>query len=288
MRANRVVAPVHQRHGVPECIITTQTMRKDNKGPLKHPKVSEIWRPHTAQPTVYGRHLERIEGARHLRRPSAVANAEGKRRITELAEYWPDEYGDPIVSEDDEPMPDEFDQGDTGWRAGPASRERLPFNGPTPGLTNPDLHWGSSYTAIMDELITPEFKAKWVERTLEHVAAWRADHPGWRTNWTERAAKKPKKVLTANGFDLWMACKIRAAQLKPEVPCALMWNRQSNLYDVEVHRAMPYTVFQWMNRHAAFAKKYEPTVDNEEEEEEEEEEEGDGRARVRARARWRS
>ena len=186
MRANRVVAPSHHCDGVPECIITTQTMRKDNKGPLKHPKVSEVWRPHCAQPTVYGRHLERIEGARHLRRPSAVASAEGKRRITELGQHWPDEYSDGIVSEDDELMPDEYSQADTGWRAGPASRGRLPFNGPTPGPRNPDLSWGSSYSAIMEELITPEFKAKWASLTLEHAATWRAAHPRWRRNKSER------------------------------------------------------------------------------------------------------
>ena len=175
--------------GVPEAILTTQTMRKDNKGPLKNAKVSTLWRPHAQQPKKHGRHLDRIEGARYLRRPSAVANAAGKARITELGEQCPDPYDEEIVSEEDEPMPDEFDEADTGWRAGAAPRERLPFLSPTPGPKNQDLSWSSSYSAIMAELITPAFMAKWVERSLEHVVAWRAAHPGWKKLASERCVK---------------------------------------------------------------------------------------------------
>lgn len=189
MRQSRVVAPICHGDGVPEAILTTQTMRKDNKGPLKNAKVSTLWRPHAQQPKKHGRHLDRIEGARYLRRPSAVANAAGKARITELGEQCPDPYDEEIVSEEDEPMPDEFDEADTGWRAGAAPRERLPFLSPTPGPKNQDLSWSSSYSAIMAELITPAFMAKWVERSLEHVVAWRAAHPGWKKLASERCVK---------------------------------------------------------------------------------------------------
>ena len=199
MHAQRVLAPTHRRDGVPEGIITTQTMRKDGKGPLKNPKTTEIWRPHCAQPSVHGRHLDRVEGKRHLRRPSAVAIAGGKRRITELDGHWPDEYEGQLESEDDEPMPDEDDKADTGWRAGPASRERLPFIGRAPGPTNPDLSWTSSYTAVMNELITSEFKEKWVSLTLEHVRAWRAAHRGFRKNRTERTVRLAEKTVRLAG-----------------------------------------------------------------------------------------
>ena len=105
--ASAAAEPAEQRRdGVPEQYTVRQTHRKDGKGLLKVPKEIEKWRPHAAQPTTVEPTLERIDEARHARRPSAKAKKLGKRRATELG--WADEHDMPSEwSEDDEPMPDE-------------------------------------------------------------------------------------------------------------------------------------------------------------------------------------
>ena len=96
----------HRRDGVAEQYTIVQTRRKDGKGLLKVPKEVDKWRPHAAQPTTVKPTLERIDGARHARRPSAKAKKLGKHRATDLG--WVDEYDLPSEwSEDDEPMLDE-------------------------------------------------------------------------------------------------------------------------------------------------------------------------------------
>ena len=95
---------------------------------LKKPKVTETFRPHCAQPKVYPRHLEQIDGKRVDRRPSKLAAKQGKKRITDCE--WADEFVvDGGWSEDDEQMPDEYAEEDTGWRAGPNERDLPAFNG---------------------------------------------------------------------------------------------------------------------------------------------------------------
>ena len=75
--------PTEQRRdGVAERYEIRQTMTKDGKRLLKHPKVVGKWRPHAAQPTIGPRHLEKIDGPRHARRPSALAKKAGARRAS--------------------------------------------------------------------------------------------------------------------------------------------------------------------------------------------------------------
>ena len=83
--------PTEQRRdGVVQFYEVKQTHRKDGKGLLKNPKLSTMYRPHCAQPTIGPRKLDLIEGPRHERRPSALAKKGGKRRAIELG--WADEY----------------------------------------------------------------------------------------------------------------------------------------------------------------------------------------------------
>ena len=170
-----------RRDGVPEKFTVTQTHTKDGSRKLKNPKVVEKWRPHCAQPCIGPRNLDLIGGARHERRPSALAKKAGKRRASELD--WPDEFGiDGGWSEDEEMMPDEDEREDVGWRAGPCERELLPFNGVKPGPTNPEINSESWCQDIMAELISNEFKDKWIEYTSEHAEAWRDAPRGARAS----------------------------------------------------------------------------------------------------------
>ena len=77
--------PAEQRRdGVAESHTVIQTHRKDGKGLLKVPNVTEKWRPHAAQPTRMKPEPETIDRPRHARRPSAKAKKVGKRRATDL------------------------------------------------------------------------------------------------------------------------------------------------------------------------------------------------------------
>ena len=267
--------PVQQRRdGVVERILVKQTHTKDGKRPLKKEKVTETFRPHCAQPIIYPRNLEQIEGKRVDRRPSQKARKQGKKRITQCE--WADDVGVDGGWSDDEQMPDEYAEADCGWRAGPIERELPAFNGPTPGPTNEDLEWSSSYTDVMDELITPEFVDKWIEYTVAHAEAWREEHPGCETTRIEQTMKKPRRELTPDVFFLWQACKVRCAQFKPEIDVSWLWDSSKSIYDVEVHRAMPYERFLWINRHAAFASRAAATAtDGDDDEDDGEEGEGE-------------
>ena len=268
--ANGGVPAAQRRDGVPQQYMVRQTMRKDGKAPLKNAKVAEKWRPHCAQPTIGPRNLSVVEGKRHERRPSALAKKAKARRITDVE--WADEYDPPEGgwSEDDEPMPDEDAKEDCGWRAGPIDRDLPIFNGPTPGPTNKELSDSSSRRDIMAELITDEFKDRWVEYTIDHAEAWREEHPDWETDATERQVPKPRKVLNRESFDLWLAIRARAAQFKAEVDVKKLFDPTSSIYDVEVHRAMPVHTYTWLNRHGSFASRANSMAFDDEEEEEEE------------------
>ena len=221
--------PAEQRRdGVAESHTVIQTHRKDGKGLLKVPNVTEKWRPHAAQPTRMKPEPETIDGPRHARRPSAKAKKVGKRRATDLG--WADEYDLPEEwSEEDEPMPDEDAEEDCGWRAGPIERERKPFLGPKPGPTNEELTVDSSRSDIMAELISDEFKSKWCEYTCEHAEAYREEHENWESNRIEQAMLKPRKLITPATFDLWIAIRIRLAELKPEINVARVWTTGDHL-----------------------------------------------------------
>jgi len=222
--------PEQRRDGVVETLTVTQTMRKDGKAALKAAKVTQSFRPHCAQPFTQVRHVELVEGHRHARRPHAVARAQGKKRITECE--WADGYEPPDEWSEDEAMPDEYALEDTGWRAGPKPRAPVKFHGPTPGPTNEALTWDSTCTDIMLELITPEFKDQWAEFTMQHAVAWRAAHPGWKKNRIEQSAPSVpamKKLLTHNAFDLWLACRLRCSQFKPEIDVSKLWDTKSTI-----------------------------------------------------------
>ena len=59
--------------------------------------------------------------------------------------------------------------------------------------------------------------------------------------------------LKVEHFDLWLAIKLRVAQLKPEVPAYSLWDRFDSLFDAQVFAACTFNQFQWLNRHTSFA-----------------------------------
>ena len=106
--------------------------------------------------------------------------------------------------------------------------------------------------------ITPAFKSKWIEYTTAHAKAWRAAHPEWKTKLgtivkSITINSNQHKQLTSDVFDLWLAAKLRVAQLKPEIPYKMLWDPSSSLFDAHLAEAMTVKQFKWLNRHASFA-----------------------------------
>ena len=142
--------------------------------------------------------------------------------------------------------------------------------------------WESSCTDVMRELITPDFKDQWALFTKQHAVAWRAAHPSWKKNRIEQSAPSVpamKKLLTHNAFDLWLACRLRCSQFKPEIDVSKLWDTKSSIYDVQVHRAIPRETFKWLNRQASFASRLRATAtyadEDDEDDEDDEGEEGE-------------
>lgn len=230
------------------------------------------------QPTYMERNLKLIDGKRHENRPSAISKKLGHRYSTDVlkADAFDDATGNwlsPWM------MPNEADVEDLGWLPEPLLRDRPVFKGPKPGPTNPALGQDSSESEIMDDLLTPTFKERCQELTIEHVEHFRRSHPNRGRKGIERAFGKDERFLSTDDtgrerfkalFDAWLAAKLRVAQLKPEVPAKALWGQlpeARNLYDQELDSIMTLKQYQWCNRHMSFAAAFDDAGDDSEDEE---------------------
>lgn len=205
------------------------------------------------QPIIMERVVAELTDARHKRRPSSIAKASGKRQVVEV--QWADEYDAPDTWADTEDMPVESQPEDQGWMPGPAVRPLPAFNGPTPGPTDTSLTPTSTPSEFLLTQLSVDLKKKVISYTCEHCKAWRTQNPSWTTSMIECSMRDYSKVCNVRFFDLWLACKLRVAQLKPEVPAVSLWERDNTLFDAQVFASMTIHQFYWMNRHCSFAKK---------------------------------
>lgn len=203
------------------------------------------------QPSIIGRNLELLEGSRHSRRPSKLARAVSCFNATEVG--WADEYTPPDGWEESEEMPVEAKPEDESWLPGPIKRPLPKFTGPQPGPTDASLSPASSVLHFLGTQITQEFAELVVKYTILHCEQWRGNNPSWRTDSREKVMKKPRKQFTSSEFKLWLACRLRIAQLQPDIPSYCLWNRHSSLFDVQVFNCMTFNQYEWINRHISFA-----------------------------------
>lgn len=151
-------------------------------------------------------------------------------------------------------------------------RELPEFRGPAPGPAVAGIDASSSPHDIMAHLLTKEFKFLVCKHTYAHITKWRQErdkvgHPwgnvetsfdrgdlswlGW-----DPATGDYDQARFENVFNLWVAAKIRVAQLKPEIPARALWGKYPHtapLYDAELDRHMTSDQFSFLNRHMSFA-----------------------------------
>lgn len=219
----------------------------------------QCYKPNVQQPCIMGRHLDELEGARYARRPSHLARKSGVFNATQLK--WADTYDPPDDWAGDEEMPLEAKLEDCGWQPGPAMRELPVFRGPQQGPTDSTLMPSSCPELFLNTQLTKEFKKKVVAYTIAHCEQYRKNNPDWKKSTREVSMLNFKKKFDVGAFESWLACRLRVAQLKPEVKADSLWSRQSSLFDPIVFNAMTYHQWRWINRHISFA-----NVEEEEEE----------------------
>lgn len=188
---------------------------------LKSVASSHAAPPRTAagRPCIIGRNLALVDGQRHARRPSKVARASNSFNAPEVSwagDSW--EQPETWLETSAGPMPKESKDEDQGWQVGPVTRPLPPFLGPTPGPVDDTLDSSSSVVDFVSTRITDEFAQKVVVYTRLHCEHWRVANPDWRTDAREIAMKKPKKHFGKEEFRLWLACRLRISQMKPEIP----------------------------------------------------------------------
>lgn len=211
----------------------------------------QVFKPNCHRPYIMQRTVKEMPGARHARRPWKLARNAGEFNGVDV--QWADAFDPPSDWSEDVEMRVETKLDDCGWRAGPTVRSLPPFQGDTPGPTDSSLDASSTVAAFVDTQITYEFRKKVVEYTHAHCLQYRKDNPNWRSDSIEQSMRKFKKKFNVKSFDLWLACRLRIAQLKPEIHAYSLWDQHSSLFDVQVFAAMTYNQYQWMNRHASFA-----------------------------------
>lgn len=234
-------------------------------------KMVQMFKPQTHKPFIMERNMTVVEGPRYAYRPCKLARKANVFNGTQV--QWADRYDPPSDWSDDEELPAEARLEDCSWRAGPSYRELPQFHGPTPGPTDSSLTASCSVQRFLDSQLTHEFRLKTVQFTIAHCLRYRAEHTNWRTDCIERSMRRPKSRFTVASFNVWLACRLRLAQLKPEINSYSLWNRHCSLFDVQVFNAITFNQYQWVNRHLSFADlQAEPTSDDEDEESEEESE----------------
>lgn len=230
---------------------------------------SGFWKSTAIRPEYIGRNMRLLEGLKYARRPSKLARKSGQRRGTDVLST--DSFIGAKSSwacKSRTPMPCESSPEDVGWLPGPVNRDRPTFTGPTPGPTDPSLTHESSEIDIMNRMLTLEFKKRCQVFTISHVEQYRAKNPNWQTNSIEKAFRRHgEEFLNSDKqssveafchlFDVWMAAKIRVAQVKPEVPMSAIWGHMqeaSSLHDLEVDAVLTWRQFIWCNRHFSYAR----------------------------------
>jgi hypothetical protein len=152
-------------------------------------------------------------------------------------------------------MPPEQD-GDGGWKPGPHSRvsTRAP-SGATSGPTDPT----PSATSTEKELLATQIKVA----DMEIIMGYTADAIGASNTQKNLEGKKLPSVDKAikpdhirshpEVFRLWLAARIKTAQLQIGIPQARLWDSTSTHYCAKLDFSLPYTTYIALNKFLTFA-----------------------------------
>jgi hypothetical protein len=224
-----------------------------NKNGQKKRVTKRLWRASGCAPAVAAGQWTAAAGERHTHRPSAVACAATGDAAAQAVDTLTTQRAPQNDWQTNEQLPFEEHAEDTGWLPGPVNgttgRAFPAFTGRRPGPRDPQLTRKSTARRVMQSVVfTRRWKEEFVRLTRRHALAWRETHSS--LDGVERAFDASK--LRGEHAELFAAACVRIAQLNPAVPAEKLWTPTHNLYDPELSSALPYTAYQWINRHLAW------------------------------------
>jgi len=218
-------------------------------------KKKTMWIVNAKAPTIYDRHAEEADGSREKLRPSKIAKAAGKRTVREACVA--DGVGVDAWEEHDEYLPDEEDEHDVGWKAGPVTRELPRFTGKEKGVAIALLSESTSVADVGKHFVTDELCTILMDTAIAHAKWYRRQHN--LTNWRalkadkiESSVKLPR--LAKDHIRVWLAARIRAARLAHHIPVKWLFSPDNDLFDFRLASVLTYPQYQWFNRHVSFSK----------------------------------
>lgn len=222
------------------------------KTPTGQRKEKELFINYEKQPIIVERQVTLVrDQSRAERRPSKMARKQGVRVGMKLLKADGIDFGDWRGKEQ---MPDEFKEEDLGWKPGPIpGKAALKFKGPKPGPVGFDDD--ASATEIIQKLLSDEMLQVVCELAAEHSKLYReerglATKKALRKDDVERSVN-PKKLTPAH-VRIWLAVKMRGAQLARDVPINDLFDVRSEHYDPQVHYMITKKQYWWWCRHASF------------------------------------
>ena len=212
-------------------------------------------------PVCMLRCVQAVQGSRAAARPSGAAYKSGKRfgREVHFTGVFVDNDWDWV--NDYHKMPDESKEEDTGWLPGPVDRAKPAFKGRTPGPADPTLTAASTEREIMARLLTDQVVGMIADFGRQHAQHYRsavlqvdsAKELAALSDTTESAMDWEFKNLNGDSVRLWIAAKLRIACLSEAVNEEVLWDSNSSMYDELLDSKMPFSAYQWFNRHMSFS-----------------------------------
>ena len=157
-------------------------------------------------------------------------------------------------------MPDEKFQHHTGWKAGPLKDFIAPkFTGKKYGISDnfPDLGKGSSAFDFMETQITQDDKKlvmTWTANKMRNEFFIKNEQ-GLPKTLLDSAVNPDLIEGKAEVFDLWCAAKWTVGFNVIGVNESKCWDRTSIFYNPKMDSAIPYKVYQVLNRYICFNRK---------------------------------
>ena len=212
-----------------------------------------LWAGSGMMPIIVSPSVTEAAGPRHAQRPSALARAASGAAATQGGVQYETTSSGVAAWATAEHMPFEMAAEDCGWLPGPvggiAGRPMPTFRGPAMGARDRRLTSRSSARQIMAVVaFSDRFKQLVVRHARGHCHAWRETHSTHDS--IERAFHAAN--LLPEHVELWYAASLCIAEYNAAVPARSLWEPRSRRFNPALAKALPYQVWQWLNRHLSF------------------------------------
>ena len=214
-----------------------------------------LWRASGQAPLTQLRRVTVSDQSRSAERPSAVARAASGGQRARIQDTYVSNTSSVVEQQlaSAAELPFEAHADDIGWLPGPVNggvgRDMPSFSGPPMGARDPSLKSRTPARAIVRSIVlSSPILAQIISLCNGHVSHWQSSRS--RLDGIERAFNVAD--LKPEHIELWLAVGMRLAALNPAIPAKVLWDSESKHYAADVDVALPFDVYQWLNRHLSF------------------------------------